>query len=75
MHALIGLATMQASLPSVAAVYLSMTACISARSAAWRLGRGSNTKIPVGIYLFFFSLVILVDYYLYNSLYTGYVIL
>ena len=65
---------MQASLPSVAAVHLSMTACISVRSAAWRLGRGSNTKIPAGVCLFFFfSLVILVDYHPYDSLYAGHV--
>ena len=64
---------MQTSLPSVAAVYLSMTACISVRSAAWRLGRVSNTKIPAGIYLFFFSLVILVEYHPYDSLYAGHV--
>ena len=73
MHALTGLATMQASLPSVAAIHLSMTACISVRSVAWRLGRGSNTKIPADIYFFFFSLVILVEYHPYDSLYAGHV--
>ena len=75
MHALTGLATMQASLPSVAAIHLSMTACISVRSVAWRLGRGSNTKIPADIYFFFFSLVILVEYHPYDSLYAGHVTL
>ena len=64
---------MQASLPSVAAIHLSMTACISVRSVAWRLGRGSNTKIPADIYFFFFSLVILVEYHPYDSLYAGHV--
>ena len=73
MYALTGLATIQVSLPSVAAIYLSITACISVRSVAWRLGRGSNTKIPADIYFFFFSLVILVEYHLYNSLYTSHV--